>query len=281
MSHSFDFRTPQAVSDDEARELLAFAHTLADASRSVIKPYFRTELQPDDKEGRAYYDPVTDADREAETAIRRLINDAYPAHGILGEEHGYEHGKSALTWVLDPIDGTRAFVAGKPTWGTLIALHDGAKPILGIMDQPYTEERYSGVQQLDHAQLDDRNGNHVLATRSHTRLSTARMSSTHPSMFDKPGIKERYAQLQDSVQLDMFGGDCYAYCMVALGTMDLVVEAGLAPYDIQALIPIIEAAGGCVSTWDGGPADLGGKIVASANKELHAEVLAILSDPED
>jgi myo-inositol-1(or 4)-monophosphatase len=267
---------PATVTDDELSELTAFANELADASREVIAPLFRSGLAIDGKEGKGYYDPVTEADRGAEAAIRALIKERYPDHTIFGEEFGYEPGTSPLTWTLDPVDGTRPFVLGLPTWGTLIALHDGAKPLLGVLDQPFLEERFIGVPQIAYAKHISRSGTSNLKVRACDGLSVASLSSTHPSMFDKEPHKSAYETLASKVRLHAYGGDCYGFAIIGLGTHDLAVETGLAPYDIQALIPIIEAAGGIVTAWDGGPADLGGTVVAASSREVHAEALEIL-----
>jgi len=275
-NHSFRNVSPAGTSADDLQDFLAFINHLADASRKVIQPLFRSQLDIQGKDGRGYFDPVTQADKNAEEAIRHLIKKHYPDHGIFGEEHGYEEGSSPYTWVIDPIDGTRAFVQGLPLWGTLISLHNGAKPILGLLDQPYLEERFIGAPAIAHAQVTTRSGVRTLKTSRCRSLEEASMSSTHPSMFKTAQMTNIYEDLARRVRLHTYGGDCYAYAMVALGTHDLVIENSLKPYDIQAIIPLIEAAGGVASAWDGGPADLGGSALIAATPELHSQALEAL-----
>ena len=263
------------IGRDELAEFQAFAEALADAAAGAIEPYFRTRLDVQDKGGdpaggRAY-DPVTVADRAAEQAMRALVRERYPTHRILGEEEGETEGSSELTWVLDPIDGTRAFITGLPLWGTLIALNDGTQPVLGVMNQPFTRERYVGTPSGAW-----RNGV-PLRTRPCADLSTARLMATTPDMFDTPALLAGFDAVARKVQLRRFGGDCYAYCMLASGFVDLVVEANLQAYDVQALIPIVEGAGGVFTAWDGGPAQQGGAVVACGDPALHEEVLRLLA----
>lgn len=256
--------------------LTAFAHRLADASGAAIMPYFRSALAVEDKGGTKgeAYDPVTLADQEAELAIRALIGEAYPDHGILGEEHGHQKGASPFTWVLDPIDGTRAFITGGPQWGTLIALNDGARPVLGVLDQPFTGERWIGFDGRTefHAKGETRR----LKTRACSRLKDAVISSTHPWGYFSEGEQKLFRKLDAAARMTRFGGDCYAYGLLAMGYMDAVVESALKPWDIQALIPIVEGAGGVVTDWKGGDAQDGGQVVASGDERLHAELLKVL-----
>lgn len=265
---------PVPITDTQLDAFLVFAHSLADTSGPLIREHFRTPLVADDKPQRARFDPVTVADRAAETALRKLIRERAPEHGIFGEEHGYEKGNSPLTWVLDPIDGTKAFLTGLPVWGTLIALYDGEKPVLGVMDQPYTRERFVGSR--FGAEFHTPDTVKGLQTRSCETLGSAIMQTTHPAMFTLRTELEAYQSLSDQVLLTRFSGDCYGYCMLAHGLIDLVVEADLQPYDIQALIPIIEAAGGVVSNWSGGPAVTGGQVIAAGDPAVHEKALALL-----
>jgi myo-inositol-1(or 4)-monophosphatase len=247
-------------------------HELADASGAVIRPYFRVDVSITDKtdpDDAAVYDPVTEADRNGEMAIRNLIRERYPRHAILGEEHGRE-GEGPELWVLDPIDGTRSFIGGFPTWGTLIAFNDGEAPLLGVMDQPVTGERFVGTP--DGAFLAERK----LHARGCRDLDAAVLYATTPDMFS-PTELPVFEDLAARVQLRRFGGDCYAYCMLAMGLVDLVVESALQPYDIQALVPIVRAAGGVVTTWEGGAPDQGGRIVAAGDPRLHEQVLTRLA----
>lgn len=257
--------------------LAAFAHRLADASGAAIMPYFRGALAVDDKGGAkgAAFDPVTAADRDAETAIRALIAAEYPEHGILGEEHGHEPGTSPLSWVLDPIDGTRAFITGGPQWGTLIALNDGSGPVLGVLDQPFTGERWIGHGGC--AELHARGVVTRLKTRPCARVGEAVISSTHPWSYFSEAEQSAFRAIDARARMSRFGGDCYAYGLLAMGFMDAVIEAALQPWDIQALIPIVEGAGGIVTTWSGGDAQDGGQVVASGDERLHAELLKLLA----
>ena len=257
--------------------LAAFAHRLADASGEAIMPFFRTGLAADDKgaaKGVAY-DPVTAADRDAETAIRALIAADYPDHGILGEEHGHEKGRSPFHWVLDPIDGTRAFITGGPQWGTLIALNDGEKPVLGILDQPFTQERWVGFG--GKAELHARGETRRLKTRACAGVKDAVISSTHPWSYFSETEQKVFRAIDAKARMSRFGGDCYAYGLLAMGYMDAVIESALQPWDIQALIPIVEGAGGIVTSWSGGDAQDGGQVVASGDERLHAQLLKMLA----
>lgn len=252
----------------------AFFHVLADAAEKQTLRHFRKNITIDNKEPDDF-DPVTDGDRKAEIAIRELIAQSYPTHGIHGEEFDDVVGTSSLTWVLDPIDGTRAFISGLPVWGTLIGLLQNDKAILGMMTQPYTGERYfgNGTQSW----LQDKNGTRQLKTRDCFDLHDAVLATTSPKLF--AGQEHNaYERVESCVKLARYGLDCYAYAMVALGYMDCVVESGLKAVDIAALIPIIEGAGGVVTTWDGEPAHNGGQIVASANAKLHQSILDTLSN---
>lgn len=256
--------------------LAAFAHRLADASGAAIMPYFRSSLAVDDKGGAKgeAYDPVTAADRDAETAIRALIAAEYPDHGVLGEEHGHEPGKSPMIWVLDPIDGTRAFITGGPQWGTLIALNDGGGPVLGVLDQPFTGERWIGYG--GRAELRAKGETTRLKTRACAKLRDAVISSTHPWGYFTDAEQKAFRAIDAKARMSRFGGDCYAYGLLAMGFMDAVIESGLKPWDVQALIPIVEGAGGIMTTWSGGDAQDGGQVVASGDERLHAELLKLL-----
>lgn len=271
-----------SFSDEEIAAYLTFGEKLADAAAKVTLGYFRAPLDVDHKPGKGMFDPVTRADREAESVIREMIATTYPAHGILGEEHGLEERGTDWTnrmyWVIDPIDGTRAFISGLPLWGTLIALNDGDGPVLGIVDIPATGERFRGGPGI--ATLQHRNGPDAatLKTRPCASLDQATLSTTDPALFKAGEERATFDQLAEKAKLTRYGYDCYAYCMVAAGHMDLVVESGLEAFDIQALVPLIEGAGGIVTDWQGGPADQGGRIVAAGDKRLHAEVLSTLRD---
>lgn len=250
-------------------ELRNFAEELADTAGPLIMRHFRSTMQVEDKGG-MQFDPVTVADKAAERLMRELIQARYPDHGILGEEEAAVSGSSPLTWVLDPIDGTRAFITGLPLWGTLIALNDGLRPVIGLMDQPFTKERFIGVPGAAY-----RNGER-LHSRPCSRLDAARLMCTTPAMFTEAGQRAAFEHIAGRARLVRYGGDCYAYCMLAAGHVDVVIEESLQPYDVQALIPIVEGAGGRMSSWDGGDAQQGGAIVACGDPGLHEQILAQL-----
>jgi myo-inositol-1(or 4)-monophosphatase len=257
-------------------DLLPFAHALADAAGAAIRPWFRADLTIDDKGGKIDYDPVTEGDRAGEAAMRALLRSAHPTHGVLGEEEGRTPGEGPWEWVLDPIDGTRAFVAGLPTWGTIIGLRHEGRPVLGVVDQPVSGERWWGVGA--EAWMRDHRGVRPLRTRGAITLAEARFATTTPELFSSDSQKALLAALVARTRFRRYGGDCYAYALLAMGGLDLVVERALEPYDIVGLIPIVEGAGGIVTSWTGGPAGEGGAVVASANPALHEEVLGIIRD---
>ena len=258
-------------------DLGRFMEDLAAQSGSAILPFFRGHFGTDDKargSGKAF-DPVTEADRAAEAVMRRLIRAAFPDHGILGEEFGSEGLDAEFVWVLDPIDGTRAFIAGLPTWGTLIGLTRNGAAVRGLMHQPYIGERFVGDGRS--ATIHTARGERKLRTRRCDRLADAILATTDPRLLADGEERDRFNALEDGVRMSRYGSDCYAYCMLAAGQIDLVVEAGLKPYDIVALIPIVEGAGGRVTAWDGGPATDGGRIIAAGDPRVHAAALAILN----
>lgn len=255
--------------------LVEFAHQLADISGAAILPYFRKPLSVRNKAGDAAFDPVTAADRAAERAIRKAIRARYPDHDIIGEEYGGTERGNRYRWLLDPIDGTRAFIMGSPLWGTLIGLFDGPRPLLGLMDQPFTGERFWSDGRSSRWRGPQGKGRTV-TTRACAQLADAVLTATHPDMFREPGEAERFAAVRSRVRMTRFGGDCYAYCLLAAGFVDLIIEAQLKPYDIAPLIPIIEGAGGVVTTWEGGPAADGGRVVAAGDRRVHAQALSIL-----
>jgi len=254
---------------------LAFANELADAARGAILPHFRTGGACDNK-GKGVFDPVTEADRAAERVMREMIARAFPEHGVLGEEFDRIPSRSGYEWVLDPIDGTRAFIAGLPTWGVLIALAYEGQPIVGIMDQPYLDERYRGWRADADAVV--RGEQRALRARNCARLSDAVLSTTSPDLFrDAEALV--FARIRERAKLTRYGYDCYAYAMIAAGHMDCVIESGLKPFDIQALIPILEGAGGGVCTWRGDNAAQGGQVIAFGDQRVREEALTLLSDP--
>ncbi len=264
---------------NQITEYTDFLNRLADAAAKITLPLFKKPVDIINK-GRKLqsdFDPVTIADRDAEEVIRKLINQSYPDHNILGEEMGYEQkegqGGAQWTWVIDPIDGTRAYICGIPTWGTLVALNDGQKPVYGLLDQPYLRERYLATPQGTML-----NGNRI-SCRPCGDLSNATISTTDPDQFFAcDSDAQAFRRVAAQARLVRNGYDCYAYAMVAAGFMDVVIESGLEAYDIQALIPIVEGAGGIVTDWTGGSAAAGGQVIAASSRELHRQVLQLLND---
>ncbi len=252
-------------------ELRRVAHRLADAARTVTLRHFRTALDVDSK--RADFDPVTVADREAEAAMRAVLARERPCDGILGEEQDAVAGTSGLTWVLDPIDGTRAYISGAPTWGVLIAVRDAEGPFLGIVDQPFTGERFEGGP--DGAIWTRGDESRPLAVRGTTALAEATVLTTFPEV-GTPEQGAAFGRVARECRLTRYGLDCYAYALLAAGHIDLVIEAGLQAYDLAAPIAVIQAAGGIVTDWCGGPAHDGGTALAAATPELHAAAMARL-----
>jgi len=254
----------------DADTLTAFAAELAAAAAAVTIPCFKRPIDIENKLANEGFDPVTEADRKAEKAIRDLIEEHYPEHDIFGEEFGRTNKGSDFEWVLDPIDGTRAFISGLPSWGTLIALRFQGEPVIGVIDQPYLRERYIGW--TTGACL---NGE-LIKTRPCASLGQATLSTTDPDLFadiERP----IFDQIRQATRLVRYGLDCYAYAVLAAGHIDLVVESGLKPYDMMALIPIVRGAGGIATNWSGGlPGDCG-RLVAAGSAEVHGEALKFLS----
>ncbi len=261
------------MDQQEIDQIIDTAEALADFARDITLPYFRSELSVENKLDGGF-DPVTQADKDCEEAMRAQLAKRRPSDAILGEEHGYTEGTSGLTWVLDPIDGTRAFMSGTPTWGVLISVVDDKGPILGLIDQPYIRERFLGVSGA--ARVTGPSGTAVLKTRATRPLSEATIFTTFPEVGTK-AEETAFHQLAKRCRLTRYGMDCYAYALLAAGQVDLVVEAGLQSYDICAPIGLIEAAGGIVTDWKGRPAHDGGRVLAAANAEIHAAALEILS----
>ena len=254
-------------------EYLEFASRVAETAGAAILPHFRQSIVVEDKGGKSDYDPVTEADRGAESVIRSEIARAYPTHGIFGEEHGRIRGASPLTWVIDPIDGTRSFILGQLHWGTLIALHDGNAPIVGVMYQPFVGEAFVATSD-SFAEWRRGTERRTLKTRPCARIADAVIATTDPRHFDVPGKTTIYRSVTDGARLVRYGGDCYCYAMLAMGQVDIVIETGLQPYDVQALIPIVESAGGRMTNWQGGACDGGGDVLACGDPDLHAHLVA-------
>jgi len=256
-----------------AAEIIATANALADAARSAILPYFRSAGLAADDKGVGRFDPVTEADRASERAMRAILAQRRPDDGILGEEQAATAGTSGLRWVLDPIDGTRGFISGTPTWGVLIALEDATGPVFGVIDQPYIGERFEGGLGL--ARMFGPHGDRALQVSTCTDLGAATLFTTFPEV-GTPADRAGFEAVRDRVKLVRYGMDCYAYALLAAGQIDLVIEAGLAAYDIAAPIAVIEAAGGIVTDWSGAPVHQGGRVVAAATLELHAAALNVV-----
>jgi len=257
---------------------LAFAHRLADAAGEVIRPYFRQRIDVADKrpliQGKPVFDPVTEADKNAERAIRAIIERERPDDGILGEEYGEKKGSNGLRWVLDPVDGTRAFITGRYEWGSLIALEKGGQPVLGILDQPVIGERFVGAN--GRAELHAQGKVTELHTRACARMSDAILCATHPDAFFQEGESEAFKRVERAVRMTRWGGDCYIFGAMALGFVDLIVESTFHRWDVAALIPIVEGAGGVITNWEGGPCYEGGQVLAAGDARIHAEAVKML-----
>ena len=251
----------------------AFVDHLANVSGETIRPFFRTALGVENKSRSGDFDPVTAADRAAEAAMRALIKKTFPEHGILGEEFGAERADAEYVWVLDPIDGTKSFICGLPAWGTLIALTRRGEPIYGMMHQPFTREHFVGDGKA--ASYRGPAGDRTLRTRACATLAEAVLMTTSPLLMQEAD-RQCFARVEQAVRLSRYGGDCYAYCVLAAGHIDLVIETELKPYDVLPLIPIIEGAGGIVTTWDTGSPNAGGRIIAAGDRRVHAQALALL-----
>lgn len=253
----------------------AFFDAIAEAAAAETLLRFRMPFIVDNKHA-AGFDPVTEADREAERAIRRVITERYPEHGVLGEEHGDVGLEREYVWVIDPIDGTRAFISGLPVWGTLVGLYHKGRAVMGMMDQPFTGERFIAKPG---SAIMRRNGEIALMrSRTGIALEQAMMMTTSPLIFPED-LAPAYQRLERTVQLARYGCDCYAYAMVAAGNIDLVVESGLKAYDVGGLIPLIEQAGGVITTWSGDRPEQGGDIVAAGSPALHEAALELLNRP--
>lgn len=270
----FQFTESFPLSDQERVDLLEFAVALGVKAGEATLPYFRGPVEIENKLADGRFDPVTQADTAAEKVIRSEIERLYPTHGVYGEEFGYQPG-NGLTWVIDPVDGTRSFMSGLLHWGLLLALFDGQRPVLGVMYQPYTREIFCG----DGRSAEFRCGSVVrsLKTRRCSELQDAVLATTSPRLFESREDLAGFKELENRSKLTRYGGDCYIYAMLAMGYIDLATDAQLKPYDIQALIPIIEGAGGAVSTYEGGDACMGGTVLAAGSPALLSTALAALS----
>ena len=246
---------------------------LVEAGEIALR-WFRTELDAVDKGGDRGYDPVTIADRDIEGVIRQRLMAAYPDHEVVGEEAGSSGPLGRYRWLVDPIDGTKAFVTGSPLWGTLLGLLDGGRPVAGWIDQPYLEERFVGIAGRG-AWMERRGSRHPLRTRRDVSLGRAVLYCTTPAMFTDPAERALFEAVSSRARLVRFGGDCYAYAQLAMGHVDIVIDTGLQPYDIVAPMAVIEAAGGIVRGGGGQSAANGGFVVAAGSVELAAEIAAL------
>lgn len=261
-----------SLSEAEFRSLLAFAHELADLAAQAILPHFRHAATAVDNKSRAgLFDPVTTADRAAEQVMREAVERRFPRHGFRGEEFGERDAQAELCWLVDPIDGTRSFIMGLPLWGTLIGLTLAGRPLLGVMHQAFTGERYWSDQEAAHYRGAD--GERVLRTRACASLGEAIFSTTSPDLFQPGYEQEGFERISRAARMRRFGGDCYCYCQLAAGHVDVIMEAGLRAFDIAALIPIVEHAGGGVAGWDGSPAHGGGRVIACGDRRLLAQIV--------
>jgi myo-inositol-1(or 4)-monophosphatase len=253
--------------------LARFAARLADAARAETLPRWSAGCAAEDKGGGMDFDPVTDADREAERAMRALIEAEFPDHGIAGEEFPDRPAKDPFCWSLDPIDGTRSFTCGLPNWVTLIALLRDGRPVLGLIDAPRVGERYIGFE--GRAWMTGSDGETPLRVSGRTRLAEARFSTTDPYLFTG-GEAKCFERLRSAVRTTRYGHDGYAYARLAAGTLDLVVESSLKPYDYNALIPVVRAAGGTFGDWRGGEDFAAGKVIAAATAELYEAAVKVM-----
>jgi histidinol phosphatase-like enzyme (inositol monophosphatase family) len=262
------------VDVDLNRAAEVVAALLPEAGAIALR-WFRTDLVADDKGSPAGYDPVTEADRAIEAHLRAGILAAFPDHQVVGEEGGTSGGDGRTRWVIDPIDGTKAFVSGTLGWGTLIGLVVDDRPVAGWMHQPYLGETFSAVGA--DGWFERGKERRPLRTRATHDLSVATLYATHPSMFRDPDEVAAFERVATAARLQRYGGDCYAYALVALGHIDIVVESSLMPYDIVPLVPIIEAAGGVVTDRSGHTPLDGGFVIAAATPALHAQALALVN----
>ena len=269
--------SPTPLTRAQRAELLEFAAATTLSARTDSLAWFRTATAVINKQDGSGFDPVTIADRTVEQHIRTCIRKQYPCHGIFGEEYGYEPGEIGLTWVIDPIDGTRAFVCGLLHWGVLLALYDGQHPIVGACYQPYVDDLYLGDGASAEIRRDQGKQVQRLQTRACSAVAEATLCSTSPRLFTDTDERARFKALTSRVRDTRYGTDCYGYCMIAHGCVDVVVECNLAAYDVQAIIPIVEGAGGIVTNWRGDSAAHGGSIVACGDRALHTAVLEILA----
>jgi myo-inositol-1(or 4)-monophosphatase len=261
------------MSSPDWAELTRFAIALAEASAAAILPFFRRNTAVDVKDG-PVWDPVTEGDRAGERVIRQMIEQRYPDHGIHGEEYGIKEGRSPFTWVLDPVDGTRSFVCGMPTWATLIGLSHEGKPALGLMNQPVVGDMFYGSP--EGAWHDYRGVTSPIRTRTGVPLSRATIGTTAPELYRSAENQRRFQALRGRAQLTRYGGDAYFFCVMAAGHIDIAMDCGLQPYDITPLLPIVTGAGGFAAEWTGGDLSNGGNVITAGSRQLLDEALAVM-----
>ena len=267
---------PDALSRDRLEALDAFLIELNRVSAAVINPLFRAENGLENKAGDGAFDPVTAADKGAEAAIRERIAERFPDHGVMGEEYGADRADAEFVWVLDPVDGTRAFISGLPLWTTLIALRFQGAPVLGSIGQPYIGELFIGSQALG-SRLLSRGESCPLKVRAQPNLTDATLAATDPQAYMTPPEQAAFQQVRAACRLTRLGGDGYLFAMVAAGLIDLVVESGLKAWDIDPVVPVIEGAGGLVTDWRGAPVGRnGGQVVAAGDRRCVEEALTSL-----
>jgi len=259
----------------DVKDYIDFAVEAMAKAGDISLRYFRTELEVENKAKKRKYDPVTRADREVETFLRDCIRQRFPEHAIVGEEYGSTQGSSTRSWLIDPIDGTRGFLCGTPMWGILLGLMDGDRCVAGFVRQPFVDETYAGGGGNGFV-LENGGRRLPLRTRGTSAIADAIVCCTHPNMFRTDSEREAFARVEAACRFTRFGTDCYGYCLLARGFVDLVIESDLEAYDIVPIIPIVEAAGGVVTDWKGGPAIRGGAVIAAANPALHRAALELL-----
>ena len=278
MVHSTDGGPPGLDLD----ALAAFAVSAVREAGTLTLRHFRADAHVDDKAEPGAFDPVTAADRDAEALIRRRIRARFPRHGLYGEEQGWEPGAEPLTWMIDPVDGTRGFIGGFVQWGTMLGLWDGQAALLGVVHQPYTGEIWCGTaagtvfQRWPPGAPGTPMDNRRCRVRHCAGLGDALLATTDPNLF-QGAEADAFHRVRRAVRLSRYGADCYAYCLLAMGSLDLVIESGLKPWDVRPLMPIVTGAGGRLTDWSGGDPGAGGQVVAAGDERVHREALALLA----
>ncbi len=258
------------MANPDWQDLTRFAIALAEAAANEILPHFRRNAPIDVKAG-PLWDPVTEGDRAGERVIRKMIEERYPGHGINGEEYGIKEGRSGFTWILDPVDGTRSFVCGMPTWATLIGLNFEEKPVVGLMNQPFVGDMFYGNP--EGAWLNHRGTTQAIRTRTGVRLAAATLGTTAPEHYRQDTGFER---LRKTAQLTRYGGDAYFFALMAAGHIDIAMDANLQAYDIAPLLPIVTGASGVYAEWTGSDATKGGNVITAGSQALLDEALAVM-----